>query len=221
MDESTHAHLHMPVPSSMQAHTLVLGWVPSSVPVHAHTHPPHAHTLMHHSPQLGSCLSAPTHAHACPCIPAPSSIHACTLIHGCVPCSVAVDACTSLHHPCALINHLPSIPLVHHWLCTSVHAHTLIYRCPCPCPQLHIPVHAHACLHPHPHMPIPSFTLSLPLPCLCPHPQLFHADHHLIHASHHPLVYLIIVPSTFSPHQSLLFSHHQHAHPQIFIGFVR
>src|SRR5882724_216571 len=34
-------------------------------------------------------------------------------------------------------------------------------------------------------MPVPSSTPSLPLLCLCPHPQLFHANDHLIHASTH------------------------------------
>src|SRR5882724_12781114 len=99
----------------------------------------------------------------------------------------------------------------------STDSQALVHDCTSPC----TPTHARACQCPLPHMPVPSSTPSLPLPFLCPHPQLFHADHHLIYASHHPLVYLVIVPSNFSPHWSLLFSHHQHAHPQICVRYVR
>jgi len=41
-------------------------------------------------------------------------------------------------------------------------------------------MHAHDLIHDAPSTPLPT-------------PSLFHADHHLIHASHHPLVYLVIV----------------------------
>src|SRR5882724_9163942 len=97
----TCTHPHMPSPCWCPHASLSTTWplsvctcACSHIPVHSHAlnytcpcpcpqlHSPfctcaclhHAHTLMLHSPQLGSCPSSAVHAHACPC---PHPCHIC------------------------------------------------------------------------------------------------------------------------------------------------
>src|SRR5882724_9163943 len=135
--------------------------MPSSAPAHTHTCPPHAGALMHPSPQLGPCLSAPVHAHTFLCIPMPSTIHAHALVHSCIPHSAPVHACTMLTPSC--FTHLNLAP-VHPQLCMPMHAHALI--------------HAISATISAPSMPLPTPSIvpfqPSPHPCISPLAFLFH-----------------------------------------------